>query len=297
MNPAANYEEIILNSNKAAIQLLKIDDFHSAKPYLDTSLQILSSKKVKNSRKLLPITLNNYGCYFKRLGYLKESLEYFKKALEKSDYRGVTETFLNIANVFYQSENYQDALKAALKALDSIRPGRENSKTTVQVYQMLGSLYKNLGLLKEAQSMFLKGLIIGQKVLGNANKLTKSLEKEFEELRKAKSAENPSKNTKKNTLLDEDPLNHQLIHDFIPMPVDYSDLYSEIPDRTLKNYEIKADVLSPLKNSRIMRGVSQKYYKFQKIPAYHARFKKRKEVLTPIPRRAKLSLSSPRFPH
>ena len=294
MKSAESYAEIVLNSNKAAIQLLKIDDFSSAKPYLDTSMHILTSKKVKNSKRLLPITLNNYGCYFKRLGYLQESLDFFKQALEKSDYKGsnVTETYLNISNVLYQSANYPEALKAALKALESLK--KENSKTAVQVYEMLGSIYKLMGLGKEAQSMYLKGLIISHKVLGNSHKLTKNLEKEFDEYRKEKSFEATHKS--KNRCNEDKQLSSLLVHEFIPMPVDYSTLYGEIPERTLKNYEIKAKLVGPTTtHARIPRGVSQKYYKFSRVNMENSRLKKRKEILTPIPKRNKLSLSSPRF--
>lgn len=294
MKSAESYAEIVLNSNKAAIQLLKIDDFSSAKPYLDTSMQILNSKKVKNSKKLLPITLNNYGCYFKRLGYLQESLDFFKQALEKSDYKGsnVTETYLNISNVLYQSANYPEALRAGLKALESLK--KENSKTAVQVYEMLGSIYKLMGLGKEAQSMYLKGLIISHKVLGNSHKLTKNLEKEYDEFRKDKGIEGMHKN--KNRCNEDKQLNSLLVHEFIPMPVDYSALYGEIPERTLKNYEIKAKLVGPTTTqARIPRGVSQKYYKFSRVNLENSRLKRRKEILTPIPKRNKLSLSSPRF--
>lgn len=301
MQSPESYEEIILNSNKAAIQLLKNQEFDLAKPYLDTSVNILSSKKVKNARRLFPITLNNYGCYYKRLGKFPEALEYFDSALEMSQGKGlnVTETYLNISNVFLQSGRYSDALQAGYKALRSLKTSRKYSKTAVLVYQALGNLYKLMGMVQESQQMYLKGLITSQRVLGNANKLTKDLESVYDSQRKSKSPENFVRANRRNTRFqnftpDLKPRTN-FIHDYIPTPVDHMQVSTA---KALNSYEPKVKSIAPslktLKFTKKIRNFSENRLKKYKTIKYKPN--KLKETLIPVPKRG-FSLSNPKFSH
>ena len=299
MQSPESYEEIILNSNKAAIQLLKNQEFDLAKPYLDTCVNILSSKKVKNAKKLFPITLNNYGCYYKRLGRLPEALEYFDSALEMSQGKGlnVTETYLNISNVFLQSGRHSDALQAGYKAMRSLKTSRKYSKTAVLVYQALGNLYKLMGMVQESQQMYLKGLITSQRVLGNANKLTKDLESAYDSQRKSKSPEDFVRSNRKNARFhnftpDLKPRTN-FIHDYIPTPVNHMD-YSSV--RALNVYESKVKSMGPLlktfKFTKKIRNFSENRLKNHKTIKYKPN--EIKKALIPVPQRG-FSLSNSKF--
>lgn len=299
MHSAESYEEIILNSNKAAIQLLKNKEFGLAKPYLETSVNILSSKKVKNSKKLLPITLNNYGCYYKRLGKLPEALKYFDSALRISQGKdlNVTETYLNVSNVFLQSGKYSDALIAASNALKSLKNSRKYTKTAVLVYKTLGNLYRLMGLRQESQQMYLKGLMTSQKVLGNAHKLTKDMENSYDAQKRKKSPENfvklNSSRLRFHNLTPDLKPKPGLIHEYIPTPMSHQEM-STI--RRPNASEPKGIFLTPsYKTQKFLkkaRNFSDKRVK--KSHTNKNRIHRIDHQLIPIPQRG-YSLSSPKL--
>lgn len=299
MHSAESYEEIILNSNKAAIQLLKNQEFDLAKPYLETSVNILSSKKVKNSQRLLPITLNNYGCYYKRLGKLPEALRYFDSALRISQGKdlNVTETYLNVSNVFLQSGKYSDALIAASNALKSLKNSRKYTKTAVLVYKTLGNLYKLMGLTQESQQMYLKGLMTSQKVLGNSNKLTKDMENSYNAQKRKKTPENfvklNSQRLRFHNLTPDLKPSSGLIHDYIPTPMNLQEMSTV---RRPNAYDPKGIFLTPSyktqKFTKKPRNFSDK--RIKKSNTNKQRFHRKDNPLIPVPQRG-YSLSSPKL--
>jgi hypothetical protein len=68
---------------------LRDENFDSARVLLKNAEEILASEMSAVSTSLHAITLNNLGCYYKRLGNPQLALDYLTKALA---FGGVTET-------------------------------------------------------------------------------------------------------------------------------------------------------------------------------------------------------------
>jgi tetratricopeptide (TPR) repeat protein len=272
MQQTKDYEDFILSSNKFAISCLRKLDFITAKEYLDKCFSILKFKNVSNSASLISITFNNYGCYYKRQGLLGKALKCFYKALKLGKIAGIglSETYLNISNIFSQQSDHYTALLNGLKALQELK--NKNCKTGVLVYQSIGTEYEFLGMKKEAIGMIFNGFIISEKLFGKNYNLTTELEKSLTRLRRSKSSDRlllPEKLIKTRSDRRRSPnlrirtpndlVTDRQITDFISTPVDFEEL-------------IKANVNSPFSKifkegrSATPRIKTSEHYPTPKIP-------------------------------
>lgn len=293
------YEQIILNSNKAALQLLKVSDFPSAKTYLDTCLNILSSKYLPNSKKLLGITLNNYGCYYKRQGLLEKSLKLFHKSIQASTQAGsnVSETFLNISNVLSQNSNHAEALQAAYNAIKSLDSNKKNTKLAVLAYKAMASEFKFLGMMKESQRMFEKAENLNLSSLrysSKANRDTMSPISPQKFVRKSSFFKNGERKFRTFNRTPELEPTDRIFVDFIPAPVSFDQLLKKSPVKSTDRFRS----ITPKMNKSGVGSKSKGEYSRKLHPKCKlclgksvVKRNKRVEVLTPVPRKYKMQIS------
>ena len=119
------------------MDLLKDSNFEESLEILTTALKILApADNTKIKYKLLSITQNNLGCYYKRKNQPKIALNYLSQAC-KSEKKGQLDnttrsgTYLNICAIYSTLGKHKMALKNSLKALSLLKP-QKTLKTTYQ---------------------------------------------------------------------------------------------------------------------------------------------------------------------
>jgi tetratricopeptide (TPR) repeat protein len=184
-----SYQQLLKSSNKTALQLLKHKDFPSAKSHLDRCLEIIKSRPIQETSKYIGITLNNYGCYYKRQGLLDKSLECFYRAVNANENTdsGPAEAYLNISNILSQQSDHYGALLTALKALNSLADSRKNTVTEVLTFKAIATEYEFLHMIKEASETYLRTFVLAKKVLGDGHRITNEVEKAYKSIKRLES--------------------------------------------------------------------------------------------------------------
>ena len=179
-------EKLVLDCNRLAIEALKEKNFDTAFEFLAQAQKELKNKgRSEQVLRLKAITFNNFGCFYKRQGYLKKSLEYLLQALnyeKRLDYNTNTAgTYLNISFIFSEMNNHAEALKNTLKAIRTLeanfKDNTESITTLVIAYHNTGIEYNFLGKKNEAKNFYSQGYEIALKFLGIRHELTQTLEK------------------------------------------------------------------------------------------------------------------------
>lgn len=176
---------LVLNRNKEAMDQLRANRHKAAMRLLREAQQILDDSSDPTGKlKLLAITYNNLGCYYKRTSQPLYALKYLHQALELEakppvDYTNLAGTHLNICAIRSQLGKHETALQEALKALDILAQSPEitpNSATTQSIaYHNAGIELEHLSRLSEALDMFKVGWEFSKHELGETHPLAESL--------------------------------------------------------------------------------------------------------------------------
>eukprot|EP01017_Pseudomicrothorax_dubius_P031418 TRINITY_DN4006_c0_g2_i7.p1 TRINITY_DN4006_c0_g2~~TRINITY_DN4006_c0_g2_i7.p1 ORF type:complete len:423 (+),score=97.76 TRINITY_DN4006_c0_g2_i7:58-1326(+) len=127
--------DLILKCNKTAMDNLKNNDFDGCVDLLKKAEKLLVhdvlNSRSEKSYRLLGITLNNLGCFYRRTGKQHVALRYLKKALEIEIYTlndkvSVAGTHLNICVILSGLKRHKDAIKHARLAVDLLELSRES---------------------------------------------------------------------------------------------------------------------------------------------------------------------------
>ncbi|OMJ71795.1 hypothetical protein SteCoe_29886 [Stentor coeruleus] len=174
----------ILTLNKKAMENLRKNSFADAYECLNEAEKIL--KQTSADDQLWAITLNNYGCYYKKVGKHQEALACLKLAIEKDkksnkDQVNLAGTHLNISSIYSQNNSHETALKHATKALKILQKCQEKSSNVITTliisYHNTGLEYEALQRTLEAMQMFKLGWELGKDKLGENHLLTLSLKR------------------------------------------------------------------------------------------------------------------------
>ena len=176
---------LVLNRNKEAMDQLRANRHKAAMRLLREAQQILDDSSDPTGKlKLLAITYNNLGCYYKRTSQPLYALKYLHQALELEakppvDYTNLAGTHLNICAIRSLLGKHETALQEALKALDILAQSPEitpNSATTQSIaYHNAGIELEHLSRLSEALDMFKVGWEFSKHELGETHPLAESL--------------------------------------------------------------------------------------------------------------------------
>ncbi|CAG9320971.1 unnamed protein product [Blepharisma stoltei] len=174
-------EAVILNCNKLAMEALSSGDAETASNLLTKANNLLRSASSSAVVKLKSITLNNFGCLYKRINNPLKALKYLSEALEcesesSIDNVNLAGTLLNICAIKSQLDLHEEAVSHGLKAIKILNQAAEqnlNTKTTLAIaYHNVGIEQEFLDKIKEAQDFFMKGWEIAHEHLGSVHPVT-----------------------------------------------------------------------------------------------------------------------------
>lgn len=161
MTTLGDRETLILSSNKLAMDYLREDNFKESLALLKKAEALLSvdDEGELNRARLMCITLNNLGCYYKRRRQPNVALNYIKQALELEiengkDLVSVAGTHLNICAIYSQAGKHFEALQHANDALQLVHTAIEGAtpSTGFTALTTLVIAYHNVGVELEYQN-------------------------------------------------------------------------------------------------------------------------------------------------
>ena len=206
-------EALILKYNSVAMEYLKLENFKESLQLLKKAEEILNSDEtsvIPNRLKLMGITLNNLGCYYKKRRQPKVALAFLEKALEvelqtESDNINLAGSHLNICVVFSSLSKHKEALQHARQALALLESMQNEPdlgfEKTVTMLTSLVITYYNAGvelehLAKSAEALgyYEIGFEMARKELGYRHPLTGNLSETIKKVKnKLKSGERISR--------------------------------------------------------------------------------------------------------
>ena len=172
-------QSYVLHANRQAMDLLHVGRIEPAYRLLQDA-----RRKAEIDTGLLAITLNNLGCYYKRVGKPMHALKQLYEALRleslpPANATSIAGTHLNICAIRSQLGKHQSALAEALKALEVLSTPQEASSNTASTlaiaYYNAGVELEYLKRLVEAEEMFRSGWKVVKDDLGEEHPLVKSL--------------------------------------------------------------------------------------------------------------------------
>ena len=179
-------ENDILNLNREAMNSLKDQNYSKALISLKKASVLLKEVELPEKRmKLQGITLNNFGCFYKRSKMPNVALKYLTKAClsEKEglvDNVGIAATHLNMCAIYSELGKHDLALQEGLISLDLMKRSLEHTpnfiSTLVIAYHNTGVEYEFLKLFREAYQCYKMAWETSLQHLGPDHPLTLSTE-------------------------------------------------------------------------------------------------------------------------
>lgn len=164
-----NYDESVISYNKQAMNALKNGQQSVAVNLLGQAERILKHKQVDNLGKLLSLTYNNLGIYYKRSGDYHLALKYFTRAINQENSEAINQAgvLLNLCNLYSLLVNHPKALNSALKALELLQSVQDDSETynftLLTAYQSIAMEQENLSQYEISKSFYKKALNLALK--------------------------------------------------------------------------------------------------------------------------------------
>ena len=179
-------EELSLKCNKLAMDYLQADKFKESLSLLQRAESLLKSEdSIPNRLKLLSITFNNFGCYYKKKKQPNMALKYLKDSLDiemqtELDNINLASTHLNICAILSSIGRHEQACKHARQSLSLLEKCTEynpNLITNLVIsYYNCGVELEYLLLKEDALKYYEMGYQVALKELGINHTLTQSLE-------------------------------------------------------------------------------------------------------------------------
>ena len=189
-------EALVLKYNSVAMDYLRLENFKDSLTLLKKAEEVLNSDEnevIPNRLKLMGITLNNLGCYYKKRRQPKVALTFLEKALEvelqtDADNINLAGSHLNICAVLSSLSKHKEAFNHANQALILLENVHNNDNysfdKTVTLITSLVISYFNAGAelefmskYSEAIEYYKNGYEISRKELGNKHQLTSNIAK------------------------------------------------------------------------------------------------------------------------
>ena len=184
----------MLDLNRTAMTMLRAQQFSKALHSLRQATVLLEHVEQPAKRlKLQGITLNNFGCFYKRTKKPNVALRYLTKACEQEEIAAVDNvnlagTHLNMCAIYSDLGKHELALEQGLKALELMKNSVGNSpnliSTLVIAYHNTGVEYEFLAIFEEALECYKVAWDTAEKYLGSQHPLTVSMQGDYLNLNK-----------------------------------------------------------------------------------------------------------------
>lgn len=178
-------EEVVISYNKLAMEQLQQENYENSMSYLKQALiGIKSISEDSKKNKLMAITFNNLGCFFKRMSNYSEALKYLYKSIDlenklPNELSTISGAHLNICSILSQQGDHGQAIRHGLRSVFLLKSVyKSQSKlvpTLVIAYFNVGNEYQYLGQSTDAEDCFKIGYKIGFEELGPQHHLTTTL--------------------------------------------------------------------------------------------------------------------------
>ncbi|OMJ84656.1 hypothetical protein SteCoe_14175 [Stentor coeruleus] len=189
----SDIEPLILNWNRLAMENLKDNKFQEAYNLLQKAEDLLKHPENSSYNKLLSITNNNLGCYYKKIQKFQTSLDYLFKALNLEiqtiyDKTNIAGTHLNICAAYSLLNQHGKALSHGIMATKLLKEAHEidkSSSTLTSLIIALNSTGFEYELLKEYDNALITykcGLDLAEKNLGYEHSVTGALVKAYKNI-------------------------------------------------------------------------------------------------------------------
>lgn len=189
----SDIEPLILNWNRLAMENLKDSKFQEAYNLLQKAEDLLKHPENSSFSKLIAITNNNLGCYYKKIQKFQTALEYLFKALNLEiktiyDKTNVAGTHLNICAAYSLLNQHGKALSHGIMATKLLKESHEvdeSLSTLTSLIIALNSTGFEYELLKEYDNALVTykcGLDLAGKNLGSEHPVTGALAKAYKNI-------------------------------------------------------------------------------------------------------------------
>lgn len=167
---SAQLQELVLGCNKLAMDYLRKENFAGSLHLLRRAQDILGLPHPLSSKiKLLSITYNNLGCFYKKVGKYNLALQFLQKAIEigsnsPTDFSSQAGTHLNICAIKSQLGNHDEAVKSVQRAIRFLLEAEKFEKTpniintAAIAYYNAGIEYELLGNINKALEHYRLGI-------------------------------------------------------------------------------------------------------------------------------------------
>lgn len=177
-------DEVVKSYNKLAMEQLQQENYENSLSYLKQALlgiKSISEESLKN--KLLAITYNNLGIFFKRVSNFPEALKYLYKSIElenkiPNEISTISGAHLNICSILSSQGDHSQAIRHGLRALFLLKSIYRYQPrvipTLVTAYFNVAKEYSALGQIPDAEDCYKVGLRISSEELGPSHNLTQN---------------------------------------------------------------------------------------------------------------------------
>ncbi|OMJ72548.1 hypothetical protein SteCoe_28994 [Stentor coeruleus] len=194
-----NYDDYVISYNKQATVALKYKQIDVAYDLLSKAQYILKHKFISNLPKLIGLTYNNLGCFYKRSGDYQKALKYLQKSLVQGaetnpDYIHQAGTYLNLCTVYSIMSCHEKALSNALQALAVLKYADKSSEsyifTLIMAYYSVGLEYENVSDYRKALEIYKKAQRLALQILGESHALSIKIEDRMQMLKEKQNINN-----------------------------------------------------------------------------------------------------------
>ena len=191
-------ESIVLRYNRVAMDYLKLENYKETLVLLKKADNILTTEDkitMPNRLKLVSITYNNLGCYYKKNKKPLVALNFLQRALEleiesDADNTNIAGSHLNICAILSFLSRHEEALSHAKKATGLLEIAKKTRPDSVRLISSLVVAYYNtaveyeyLGKLNEGYNCYKNALEIAVNELDREHPLVSSLDSAMKKLK------------------------------------------------------------------------------------------------------------------
>lgn len=182
-------EEIVISYNKLAMEQLQQENYDNSLSYLKQALMGIKGINEEYKRnKLMAVTYNNLGIFFKRMANYPEALKYLYKAVDldnklPNEIGTISGAHLNICSILSQQGDHNSAIRHGLRSIFLLKAGYKIEPklvtTLIVAYYNVANEYSFIGQQGDAEDCLKIGYKISLEELGPQHHLTNTLKGAF----------------------------------------------------------------------------------------------------------------------
>lgn len=178
-------EDVVISYNKLAMEQLQKENYDNSLSYLKQALMGIKGINDDYKRnKLMAVTYNNLGIFFKRMANFPEALKYLYKSIElenrlPNEISTISGAHLNICSILSQQGDHSRAIRHGLRSVFMLKSGYKAqpklASTLAVAYYNVANEYSYLGQQGDAEDCYRIGFKISSEELGPQHSLTNTL--------------------------------------------------------------------------------------------------------------------------